>query len=206
MTENESEIENEDTGLIEYIFDPLPSTNRNFPTLVLDLDNMLIYSSTKELTRFDYIVTVHYNNKVQKVWIVERPGLGEFLELMSQYFEIFLFTAGIRQYGIKVLKKIDPKMTIRYFLYRRFCTFLGRNSKNQELYTKNISILGRDEKKTILVDDRDYSFVFNSKSGVLVSPFDGDSDDNELQKLGKFLIYCSELTDIREKVKYDPTM
>ena len=60
------------------------------------------------------------------------------------------------------------------------------------MYTKNISILGRDEKKIVLVDDREYSFVLNTESGILVSPFDGNLQDRELKNLGKFLIDCSK--------------
>jgi Dullard-like phosphatase family protein len=203
MTEKDIELNSDDLDSVEYTVEPLPETNIKQPTLVLDLDNTLIYASTKELQYFDHLISVNYKNKNQKVWILERPGLSEFLDLMSQHFELVLFTAGIRQYGIKVMKKIDPKMKISYFLDRRFCTFLGRNSKNQELYTKNISILGRDESKTILVDDRDYSFVFNLECRILIPSFDGDLKDDELQKLGDFLINCSQLTDMRERIDFN---
>lgn len=197
MNENEIEADDDEFDSPNFSIEPLPLSNGNRPTLVLDLDNTLIYASTKELVHFDHQLTVHYNNKTQKVWIIERPGLKKFLDLMSQYYELVLFTAGIRQYGIKVMKKIDPNMRIGYFLDRRFCTFLGRNSKNQELYTKNIQILGRNEKQILLIDDREYSFALNTDCGILIPSFDGDLKDQQLEHLSKFLISSAQLSDLR---------
>lgn len=66
---------------------------------------------------------------------------------MSQLFELVVFTAGLRDYTDVVLKQIDPKKRIKHVLYRDHCTVL-----NKTYYLKNLSLLGRNLKKTILID------------------------------------------------------
>lgn len=181
----------------------LPSKTDHKPTLVLDLDNTLVYSTVKEPAYFDHQININYNGKNQNVWIIERPFLQYFLDEMANKYELILFTAGIKQYGIKILKKIDKSRRITYFLDRRFCRSLGKTSKNQDLFSKDIRILGRSIKKTILVDDRDYSFCFDNENGVLIPMFNGDRNDRCLLDLSEYLSYCSNLDDIRIRKSFD---
>lgn len=181
----------------------LPSKNDQTPTLVLDLDNTLVYSTTKEPLYFDHKININYNGKHQHVWIIERPYLHYFLNEMSRKYELVLFTAGIRQYGIKVLKEIDKSRRITYFLDRRFCRSIGKTLKNQDLFSKDIRILGRRIDKTLLVDDRDYSFCFDYTNGILIPMFNGDRNDRCLLELTEYLSYCSNLDDIRTRKPFD---
>ena len=68
---------------------------------------------------------------------------------MSQLYEIIIFTASQRQYADKVIAEIDPKKRISHSLYRDHCIII-----NKMYYLKNLKILGRDLKKTIIVDVR----------------------------------------------------
>lgn len=179
----------------------LPPKRDNKPTLVLDLDNTLVYSTTKQPKDYDHKLTISHNNKSQTVWVVERPYLQQFLDTLCDKYELVLFTAGIRQYGIKVLRAIDPKLRIQYLLDRRFCTILGKNQKNQDLYIKDLKILGRDLSKTIIVDDRDYSFCLDAANGHLIPSFDGDRRDNCLVQLQEYLLKCLDAKDIRDRAK-----
>lgn len=183
----------------------LPPARDSRPTLVLDLDNTLVFSTVKELAAFDHKITVNYNGRAQSVWIVERPGLQSFLDHVAAKYEVVLFTAGIRQYGVKVMRKIDRKMRISYFLDRRFCTLIGKNSKNQDFFAKDLRILGRCLSRVLLVDDRDYSFCFNIDNGILVPIFSGDSQDECLECLKGYLDYCSTLDNMRCRKPFEYT-
>ena len=66
---------------------------------------------------------------------------------MSQLFELVVFTAGLRDYTDEVLKNIDPKKRIKHILYREHCTVL-----NKTYFLKNLGLLGRNLKQTILID------------------------------------------------------
>lgn len=171
----------------------LPAQIDERPTLALDLDNTLIYASTKKLETYNHIITIKYNGREQNVWVVERPGLQKFLTEICEYYELILFTAGIRQYGIKMLMKIDPEMRIDYLLDRRFCDVVGKNQKQQDMYAKNLRILGRNLSKVLLVDDKLYSFGINTQNGILISYFTGDPNDRTLDRLKSYLITCAKL-------------
>ncbi|KAM0681665.1 hypothetical protein GINT2_000179 [Glugoides intestinalis] len=175
----------------------LPPVHDSKPTLVLDLDNTLIYSTTKEVKDFDHEITINCNGKTQKAWIIERPFLKNFLSHASKKYDIVLFTAGIRQYAIKVMKKIDTEKRISYLLDRRFCTLISKSGKNQEFFTKDLRILGRDLLKTLIVDDKEYSFCFDYNNGILVPIFNGDREDQCLKALQIYLDYCYNLDDMR---------
>lgn len=79
--------------------------------------------------------------------MTKRFGLDIFLFEMSQLFELVVFTAGLRDYTDEVLKNIDPKKRIKHVLYREHCTIL-----NKTYFLKNLSLLGRNLKQTILID------------------------------------------------------
>lgn len=197
MPEHEINVTSENSFNTNYLNNCLPVKKQNKPTLVLDLDNTLIYSSSKEIRKYDHIISISHNSKNQNIWILERPYLQQFLDSMHEKYEIVLFTAGIRQYGIKVIKKIDCKSRIDYLLDRRFCTVIGRNVKNQELYVKNLKILGRDLSKVYMIDDRDYSFCLDPLNGQEIPSFDGDLNDDFLLKLEKYLLKFADSEDFR---------
>lgn len=168
----------------------LPVQEEDKPTLALDLDNTLVYVSVKELQNYDHKITINHNGKKQNVWIIERPGLQSFLTKLYDKYEIILFTAGIRQYGIKLLMKIDPELRIEYLLDRRFCTIAGKNQKQQDIYVKNLKILGRNLSKVLIVDDKSYSFCLDPKNGILISYYTGNPNDRALYKLKNYLLKC----------------
>ena len=53
------------------------------------------------------------------VFVVERPGLTEFLQETSQLGELVVFTAGLPEYALPILRAIDP--TGAYFGDRIVC-------------------------------------------------------------------------------------
>jgi len=85
---------------------------------------------------------------------VKRFGLDAFLFEMSQIYEIIIFTASQKQYADKVVPQIDPKKRISHVLNRDHCIII-----NKLYYLKNLKILGRDLKNTILVDVSIYSYL-----------------------------------------------
>lgn len=66
---------------------------------------------------------------------------------MSQIYELVVFSAGIKDYTTRVLSIIDPQKRISHVLIREHCTVL-----NNSYFLKNLSLLGRSLKHTILID------------------------------------------------------
>jgi TFIIF-interacting CTD phosphatase-like protein len=73
---------------------------------------------------------------------------------MSKFFEIVVFTAGLQDYADWVLNELDwTKKKISHRLYRNNCSNIGG------FLLKDLQLLGRDLKKTIIVDDRAQNFT-----------------------------------------------
>ena len=70
-------------------------------TLVLDLDETLVHSSFQPTQRCQYVIPVEIEGNVYNVYVNRRPGACEFLERMSVFYEIVIYTAS--------LKKVVPR-------------------------------------------------------------------------------------------------
>ena len=161
-------------------------------TLVLDLDETLV----------SFIFT-NENEGISRI----RPYLFQFLNLVKNYYEIIIFTAGTKEYADPVLDIIEENKGkyFSYRLYRESCTVID----NQ--YTKDISNLGRDLSKTIIVDNLSQNFILQKDNGILISSFWGeDIHDKCLLYLGRILVTIgiemmenNYLLDIRDElIKY----
>jgi len=89
----------------------LPKRTKNLNeiyTLVLDLDETLIhYDSEKEVDE----------GKGETGYLI-RPGALEFIDQLSEYYELVVFTAGMPDYADWVLDGIDKERKIAHRLYR----------------------------------------------------------------------------------------
>ena len=76
-----------------------------------------------------------------------RPGAREFLERMSKIFEVVIFTAAMQDYADWVIDELDTGNWIKYRCYRQHAVREG------PVYVKDLSKLGRDLKRVIIVDN-----------------------------------------------------
>jgi hypothetical protein len=114
--------------------------------------------------------------------------LIEFLEKVSQYFEVVVFTASEKEYATMVLDRIDPEQKyIHHRLFRDSCLPLNGN------YIKDLTVLGRDIDKTIIIDNSIIAFSLNLDNGIPIHSFSGDKRDTELYKLAEIVGYAISL-------------
>ena len=152
-------------------------------TLVLDLDETMI---SFEFTQPE--------NGIGQMHL--RPGLENFLDVIKEYYEIIVFTSGTREYADMVLDVIEHKKQKKFFsgrLYREHTTKIGKK------YIKDLSKLGRDLSRTLIVDNLPQSFKYQHENGILISSFYADEvdkkDDRALIELQKILIKIYEDKD-----------
>ena len=162
-TENENEENKEEKPTPPY----LKKINEKYKyTLVLDLDETL----------------VHYVEDEESAYIQVRPGTEDFILDLSNYYEIVIFTAALKNYADIVIDSIDPNKKIIYRLYRNYTIKVG------DINFKDLSKLGRDLKKVIIIDNNSANFGLQPKNGLKIKDFEGDENDEELDYLKEDLI------------------
>ncbi|XP_078439628.1 uncharacterized protein LOC144709851 [Wolffia australiana] len=161
-------------------------------TLVLDLDETLIHSSLEPCNDADFTFTVFLNSKDHTVYVRKRPHLHEFLQRVSHLFQIVIFTASQSIYAEKLLDILDPDQTIfSRRMYRESCVFSDGS------YTKDLSILGVDLAKVIIVDNSPQVFRLQVNNGIPIKSWFDDPSDCALLNLLPFLETLVDVDDVR---------
>ena len=150
-------------------------------TLVLDLDETL----------------VHYISDNDSSYIQIRPGAEEFIKDLSEFYEIIIFTAALKNYADLVIEGIDPDGVISDRLYRQHTVSVGNAN------IKDLDKLGRDIKHVIIVDNFLENFSLQPQNGLNILDFEGNEYDEELDYLKKDLIKLVKLNpdDVRHYLK-----
>ena len=159
----------------------LKKPNEKKYSLVLDLDETL--------------VNVNQNGVCNL-----RPGLFSFLNSIKPFYEIISFTNGAKSYSDSIIKQIEARN--KYFDYNlhRDHSFLSGKE-----FLKDISRIGRDMKKIIIVDNIANNFKLNPENGIQIAPYFGEYSKNDtvLFELKKLLIMFHKLgyEDLRVAIK-----
>ena len=172
----------------------LPKIKNHKYTLVLDLDETLVYTQRDFHYKFQ-------NNKINlpEKRIILRPGLHEFLHDMKLLFELVIFSSGTPDYVDPIIKMIEKEEKFfDYILYRQHITS-DENGDN----IKNLNLIGRDLKNVIIIDDISKYFKLQKENGICIKPFCGNfiSDRKTLKTLNSILqkirFDADETKDIR---------
>ena len=161
-------------------------TNSYFykPVLILDLDNTLIntYYMDDDNIKFNY-----------------RPGLINFLNIIKNYYTIFIFTAATKLYADYILDIIEDYEIGKYFekrYYRDDMTYDDPN--NYFIPYKDIKLPLYDNffeisnlNRTIIIDDLEQNIKINKDNAIHIKPFIDDEDDKALYILIPHLINFS---------------
>jgi len=100
---------------------------------------------------------------------------------MEKYYEIVVFTAALQDYADWVLDQIDPEERIKYRLYRQHAVPQGGS------YMKDISRIGRDIRRIIIVDNLAENFQLQPENGILIKSWTNDINDTALPELAGIL-------------------
>ena len=162
-------------------FLPPLDTKKYKYSLILDLDETL----------------VHYIEEENRAYVQVRPYADFFLNEMAKYFELVIFTAAAEDYADIVLNELDKNKVINYKLYRK------HTEQINGIFIKDLSKLGRDLSKILIVDNNKDNFSLQPENGLHICSFVGDQNDDELYNLSGDLmkIVESKKDDIRPVIK-----
>ena len=142
---------------------PVPYLNKESIkkyTIVLDLDETLIHFKMDPINETKGILQF-------------RPGIYEFLDGIVKYFETVIFTASTQDYADPIIDAIEQnKLYFDYRLYRNHTTIIGRD------FIKDISKLGRDLSRVIIVDNMSQNFQLQKENGITIRSFWGKEVDD----------------------------
>ncbi|XP_076459475.1 carboxy-terminal domain RNA polymerase II polypeptide A small phosphatase 1-like isoform X2 [Babylonia areolata] len=188
---------------------PMPTERYLLPTVlkqdedrkcvVIDLDETLVHSSFKPISNADFIVPVEIDGTVHQVYVLKRPHVDEFLQRMGELFECVLFTASLAKYADPVADLLDKWNVFRARLFRESCVFHRGN------YVKDLSRLGRDLNKVVIIDNSPASYIFHPDNAVPVSSWFDDMDDRELLGLIPFFENLAGVDDVYTLLKTTTT-
>ena len=148
---------------------PKIDDNKYKYTLVLDLDETLVHCNKKG------------NNKLV---LLLRPGLIEFLQKMRNICELILFSFGSSMYVESIMNVIEKdEKFFEYVLDRSHGIYQDGH------YIKDLNMLNRDLNNIIIIDDSSKYFQLQEENGICIKPFKGDieNDKNTLKVLAKIL-------------------
>ena len=167
-------------------FPYLPKISNKKYTLVLDLDETLIHFK------------VHQNDNNSGI-LQFRPFISEFLSNIKNYYELIVFTAATEDYANPIIDAIEQKgVKFDYRLYRIHTIVKGND------FVKDLSRLGRDLSRTIIVDNMEQNYKLQPLNGITIRPFWGkDTNDMALFDLLTILIKIVKMDmDVRDGIRY----
>ncbi|KAM3251162.1 hypothetical protein T459_05286 [Capsicum annuum] len=161
-------------------------------TLVLDLDETLVHSTLEHCDDADFTFRVFFSMKEHIVYVKQRPHLQIFLERVAEMFEIVIFTASQSIYAKQLLDILDPDgKIISRRAYRESCIFSDGS------YTKDLTVLGVDLAKVVIVDNSPQVFRLQVNNGIPIKSWFDDPSDSALISLLPFLEKLAEADDVR---------
>ncbi|KAI9240395.1 MAG: NLI interacting factor-like phosphatase-domain-containing protein [Podila humilis] len=161
-------------------------------TLVLDLDETLIHSTSRGSRSQGYMVEVLVDRHACLYYVYKRPHVDYFLKKVAEWYKLVIFTASMAEYADPVIDWLDQSRTLfdkRYF--RQACYF-----KNGS-YLKDLTVIDPDLSSVCLLDNSPISYSLNKENGIPIDSWINDPNDEALLDLLPFLDALRFTEDVR---------
>jgi hypothetical protein len=188
-------------------------------SLILDLDATLIHCDCVEsiddapIDEYDFtfkLSVLHY-------LIKKRSNLDIFLLTVVKYFDVYCYTAAMKDYADIVLDKLERDVGQKIFTNRFYNECCVHQQVLTSLYTsctgyfKYIGALGFDLKSSIVIDDCPDNYRFEFNNVIFIPHLLYDKNNDRLLDIVNFLRTILYVKDVRcdiriHNVKAYPTI
>ncbi|CAG9856245.1 unnamed protein product [Phyllotreta striolata] len=168
--------------------------------LVLDLDETLIHSHHDGVVRQtvrpgtppDFVLKVTIDRHPVRFFVHKRPHVDFFLDIVSQWYELVVFTASMEIYGAAVADKLDAgRGILQRRFYRQHCTpELGS-------YTKDLCVIGSDLSSVFILDNSPGAYRAYPDNAIPIKSWFSDPTDIALLNLLPVLDALRFTADVR---------
>lgn len=177
-------------------------------TLILDLDETLVHSCyldpdtndvvgctfVPETAVPDYTLNIPILSGLHPIefHVFKRPYVDLFLDLVSKWYDVVIYTASLQAYATIVIDKLDAGRGIlqrRY--YRQHCV------NTSSLVSKNLFVVNRDLSSVFIIDNSPSAYRDFPENAVPIKSYIYDPDDKELLNLLPFLDALRFTKDVR---------
>uniref|UniRef100_A0A8C1UU37 protein-serine/threonine phosphatase n=1 Tax=Cyprinus carpio TaxID=7962 RepID=A0A8C1UU37_CYPCA len=169
-------------------------------SLVLDLDETLIHShhdgvlrpTVRPGTPPDFILKVVIDKHPVRFFVHKRPHVDFFLEVVSQWYELVVFTASMEIYGSAVADKLDNnKGFLKRRYYRQHCTL------DSGSYIKDLSVVHADLSSVVILDNSPGAYRSHPDNAIPIKSWFSDPSDTALLNLLPMLDALRFSADVR---------
>ena len=169
-------IENKESSILAPV---LLSSNPNFISFrppYIHTERIKQYTLILDLN--DTIVNFQQTNNSQGILRL-RPFLIEFLDEVSLFYELILFTTSTEYFSKPIINAIEEnKKYFDFVFYREYAIIVGND------FVKDLTRIGRPLDSTIIVDNMPQNFRLQKENGIHIKPFYAqDPNDNTLIEL-----------------------
>jgi TFIIF-interacting CTD phosphatase-like protein len=111
-------------------------------------------------------------------------------------FEVFIFSASLRQYVIATVHKLIPDFREDHILSREHCRIF------KEQFVKDLTIFDCPVSDVVIVDNNPACFCLQPENGILVGSWTGCRADSVLiLTVLPILMDCCDCQDVRSVIK-----
>ena len=133
---------------------------------------------TLVLSLEETLLNFKINSNTNKGIVRLRPYLFPFLDSVQNYFNLILFTFSESNFANKLIEVIESDK--KYFSHK---FFLEHNIIMNDFLVKDISRIGIDLDKIIIIDNMPTNYSLQEKNGILIKSFWGEDNENNDKKL-----------------------
>lgn len=180
-------------SLLNFIKTSFNYKNINSPLsklkVILDLDNTLIYSTSSKRDSLRNGICID-----NRLYVYKRPYLDIFLQTLSKFCELVIYTSSTQEYADKVLSFIDSNKLIQEKLYRQNCICVDNK------YFKDVTKYEESKNKTLIIDDNPKCYLGMKDNILPIKFWNGDEKDDSLLKIKNIIrnFYYSEKMSVTQ--------